>query len=79
MRASDQIRAVRSYIVFREKNGELIVKGSHWAPGYTPAHCETKEEALDYKITQLQRKKDQVSAEIAELYDYKATMLSEDR
>lgn len=36
---------VKSYIVHWNKN-EPEVRVTHWAPGYTPAHCATPAEAL---------------------------------
>ena len=36
---------VKSYVVHWNKN-EPEVRVTHWAPGYTPAHCATPAEAL---------------------------------
>ena len=36
---------VKSYVVHWDKNKPEVLE-THWAPGYTPAHCATPAEAL---------------------------------
>lgn len=47
MRVSDTLKIARSFTIFRKQDGGLIVKPSHWAPGYTAAHCETPQAAIE--------------------------------
>jgi len=78
-RSSDLIREVRSYVVFDDKEVGITVKGSHWAPGYTEAHKATPDEAIDFAIAKAEEEMQKAQARVVELWDYKATMMSEDR
>lgn len=78
-RPSDTIKEPRSYAVYRDPVRGIIVKGSHWAPGYTPQYCETPEEAIDRAIAKAEEAMNLAQAHVVELYDYKATMMDEDR
>lgn len=78
MRPADQIKETRSYIVIRTKIDTFEIEGSHWAPGYTPAHCATKEEAMDYAIKQKEEEALKLNADLTELYDLKAFLFAED-
>lgn len=49
-RPVDVHKQARSYIVFKESDGKLIVKPSHWAVGYTQAYCATPVEAVEYAL-----------------------------
>lgn len=76
MRPSDQIKATRSYVLHREQNGELKIKPSHWAPGYTPGHQPTPDEAIDFAIEQAELEMNQAQAKVVELHDLKASLLA---
>lgn len=75
MRHSDQIKAVRSYIVVKHRDG-LKLEGSHWAPGYTAAHKETKEAALGYAIAQAEEKMIIAQAAVIELHDFAVSVMA---
>lgn len=48
MRVSDQHKEPKSYTVEEVGGKGYVIKPSTWQPGYTPAHKETKVEALKY-------------------------------
>lgn len=51
MRESDKIKANRSFTTdWNQGRNQWEVKGSSWLPGYTSAHKETREEAIQYRI-----------------------------
>lgn len=45
-------RQPKSYII-KWEGTEPKLEGSHWQPGYTPAHTETVEEAFAHSLAQL--------------------------
>ena len=67
----------RSYVVFNDHTKGLHVKESHWQPGYTPAHCSTPIEAVDYAIQDAEQKMTEAQAKVVELHDLRATMVAE--
>lgn len=77
MRASDQLKAVRSYVVENHRTKGLHVAESHWAVGYTPAHKATPLEALDYAIEEAEQKMMEAQARVVELHDLRATMVDQ--
>lgn len=76
MRASDAIKAARSYVVTQTFKKGLFVMESHWAPGYTPAHCSTPIEAIDFAIREAEEKMTAAQAKVVELHDLRATMMA---
>lgn len=77
MRASDALKAKRSFVVFNTPEKGLHVKESHWAVGYTPAYCSTPIEAVDFAIEQAEIKMTEAQAKVVELHDLKATLVAE--
>lgn len=68
MRAADQIKEHRSYVVHSSADG-VEVKGSHWAVGYTPGYCATELEAIDFAIHQAEEEMLKAQAKVIELND----------
>ena len=74
-RPTDALKETRSYVVQRDPNTKAyFVKASHWQPGYTPAYCETKLEALDYMIEEAEKTMLEAQAVVIELHDLRATI-----
>lgn len=77
MRASDAVKAVRSYVVFNTAEKGLHVKESHWKVGYTPAYCSTPIEAIDHAIEKAEQEMTASQAKVVELHDLRATVIAE--
>lgn len=75
MRAADQIKEHRSYVVHHSANG-VEVKGSHWAVGYSPEYRATELEAIDFAIQAAEERMLGAQAAVIELQDYRATFLA---
>lgn len=67
---------IRSYVLHRHYGGQLEVKGSHWAVGYTPAHKATKQEAIDFAIEKAEQEMLAAQAHVVELQDLKAYIMA---
>lgn len=72
-RPSDTIKAARSYIVHEDAATGVFIKSSHWVPGYTPAHKETPDEAIQFAINDAEEKVMAAQAHLIELLDFKAS------
>lgn len=75
MRASDQIKAVRSFVVKESHAKGLHVEESHWVPGYSEGHKETPLEAIDFAIEKAEEEMTAAQAKVVELHDLRATMV----
>ena len=74
MRPSDQIKAIRSYVLFRKQDGMLTVKPSHWAPGYTPGHKATPEEAIDFAINEAEAEMHIAQNKVVKLHELRSAL-----
>lgn len=76
MRASDQIKATRSYVVKEDPRLGLVIQPSHWVAGYSEGHKETQLEAVDFAIEVAEQKMTEAQARVVELNDMRVTLLA---
>lgn len=73
-RPSDAIKQHNSFVVQSKAGGDLFVKPSHFAVGYTPAYCETELEAIQYALKKRESEMDKLHDEYSELIKMKLNL-----